>query len=82
MKSHISSNNPKEETPHSNNKRGLPSSQMRQPTHTSKTTSSAQNSSKGVTNDKSNKVCSECGYKFPNSAVRFCPECGVRRMVV
>ncbi|VDP32453.1 unnamed protein product [Schistosoma mattheei] len=82
IKSHISSNNPKEETLHSNNKRGLPSSQMRQPTHTSKTTSYAQNSSKGVTNDKSNKVCSECGYKFPTSAVRFCPECGVRRMVV
>ncbi|CAH8478968.1 unnamed protein product [Schistosoma guineensis] len=82
IKSHISSNNPKEETPHSNNKRGLPSSQMRQPTHINKTTSYAQNSSKGVTNDKSNKVCSECGYKFPTSAVRFCPECGVRRMVV
>ncbi|VDO77360.1 unnamed protein product [Schistosoma curassoni] len=55
---------------------------MRQPTHISKTTCYAQNSSKGVTNDKSNKVCSECGYKFPTSAVRFCPECGVRRMVV
>lgn len=82
MKSHISSNNPKEGIPQSNNKRGLPSSQIRQPTHTSKTTSHTQNSLKGVTNEKSNKVCSECGYTFPTSAARFCPECGVRRMVV
>ncbi|VDQ12854.1 unnamed protein product [Trichobilharzia regenti] len=33
-----------------------------------------------MTNDKSNKFCSECGSTFPSTAARFCPECGMRRM--
>ncbi|CAL8104699.1 unnamed protein product [Calicophoron daubneyi] len=28
------------------------------------------------------KCCNECGCTFPNPAMKFCPECGVRRMAV
>ncbi|KAF8564504.1 hypothetical protein P879_04291 [Paragonimus westermani] len=31
---------------------------------------------------KNNKFCFECGSQFPNTAAKFCPECGVRRMAV
>ncbi|TNN10117.1 Zinc finger C2HC domain-containing protein [Schistosoma japonicum] len=81
VKPHTSSNNLKETT--QSNKRGSSTNQPRQITRTNKSVITAQsNVSKGATNEKSHKFCSECGYTFPNSAARFCPECGVRRIVI
>nr|CAH8832300.1 unnamed protein product [Trichobilharzia regenti] len=75
------SNSSKEETvPNSN--RGVPTSQTR--LQANKTANHSRNNLKpttgAMTNDKSNKFCSECGSTFPSTAARFCPECGMRRM--
>ncbi|KAK4473433.1 hypothetical protein MN116_002803 [Schistosoma mekongi] len=81
MKPRASSNNLKETT--QSNRQGLSTNQLRQITRTNKPVITAQsNTSKRATNEKSHKFCSECGYTFPNSAARFCPECGVRRIVI